>query len=108
MPKNETEHRRLVSIMFIDMVGYSALVQRDERLALELLEEYRRSIRSHLDFFEGVEIQTIGDGFLLRFPSALAAVQGAMAMQHTLNIRNSEVPEEQRFRVRIGIHLGDV
>jgi class 3 adenylate cyclase len=35
------EQRKLAAIMFTDMVGYSALAQRDEGLALELLEEHR-------------------------------------------------------------------
>jgi len=36
-----TDHRKLAAIQFTDMVGYSALVQRDEALALWLLEEHR-------------------------------------------------------------------
>jgi class 3 adenylate cyclase len=35
------EQRRLAAIMFTDMVGFSALAQRDEALALDLLEEHR-------------------------------------------------------------------
>ena len=38
-----TEQRKLAAIMFTDMVGYSALAQRDDKLALELLEEHRES-----------------------------------------------------------------
>jgi adenylate cyclase len=42
----DTEERKLAAIMFTDMVGYSALSQRDEKLAQELLEEHRRLLRS--------------------------------------------------------------
>ena len=38
----EASHRALAAIMFTDMVGYSALAQRDDELALDLLEEHRR------------------------------------------------------------------
>ncbi len=36
------EQRKLAAIMFTDMVGYSALSQRNEALALELLAENQR------------------------------------------------------------------
>ena len=40
-----SEQRKLAAIMFTDMVGYSALSQRDDKLALELLEEHRKLLR---------------------------------------------------------------
>ncbi|HEY4283954.1 MAG TPA: hypothetical protein VGM62_12885 [Chthoniobacterales bacterium] len=43
---SETEKRRLAAIMFTDMVGYSAPSQRDDKLALELLEEHREILRN--------------------------------------------------------------
>jgi class 3 adenylate cyclase len=40
-----TEQRKLPAIMFTDMVGYSALSQRDDKLAIELVEEHRKILR---------------------------------------------------------------
>jgi TolB-like protein/class 3 adenylate cyclase/Tfp pilus assembly protein PilF len=94
--------------MFTDMVGYSALAQRNEALALELLEEHRRLVRELLPPHKGREVETIGDGFLLEFPSALAAVQSALAIQHAQVQRNQLAPPQRHFRIRIGIHVGDV
>lgn len=45
MPAENTEQRKLAAILFTDMVGYSALAQRYEALALELLEEHRTLLR---------------------------------------------------------------
>ena len=94
--------------MFTDMVGYSALSQRNEALALELLEEHREVLRSVFPRHQGNEIKSTGDGFLVEFPSALAAVQCATEIQHLMRKRNESRSPERRVLIRIGIHLGDV
>ena len=103
-----TDQRKLAAIMFTDMVGFSALSQRDEALALELLEEHRTLIRAIVRRHGGREVKTIGDGFLLEFSSALSAVQAAVEIQQTLHTRNQSVPGERQVRLRIGVHVGDV
>jgi TolB-like protein/class 3 adenylate cyclase/Tfp pilus assembly protein PilF len=94
--------------MFTDMVGYSALAQRDDELALELLEEHRLLLREIFPRFQGTEIKTIGDGFLVEFHSALDAAQCAIEIQRALSKRNAEVPVERGIKIKIGVHIGDV
>jgi ankyrin repeat protein len=94
--------------MFTDIVGYSALTQKNERLALELLEEHRRMLRPLFADHEGKEIKTIGDAFLVEFPSALAAARCAIQIQRTIAEHNSSSPLEKGFHLRIGLHLSDV
>ena len=103
-----TEQRKLAAIMFTYMVGYSALAQRDEALALELLAESQRLLRAQFLLFDGREVKTTGDGFLVEFPSALQASQCAVEIQRALVARNSTQPLDRHFHVRIGIHIGDV
>ena len=106
--KLDTEQRKLAAIMFTDMVGYSALAQRDDKLALELLEEHRRLLREIFPRFHGTEIKTIGDAFLVEFGSALEAAQCAIEIQRTLAKRNTDVTPDRRIQLKIGIHIGDV
>src|SRR2546421_4900483 len=108
MPTELTEERKLAAIMFTDMVGYSALAQRDDKVALELLEEHRRLLREIFPRFHGTEIKTIGDAFLVEFGSALEAAQCAIEIQRTLAKRNHDVTSDRRIELKIGIHIGDV
>src|ERR1041385_4326101 len=108
MPTELTEERKLAAIMFTDMVGYTALAQRDDKVALELLEEHRRLLREIFPRFHGTEIKTIGDAFLVEFGSALEAAQCAIEIQRTLAKRNHDVTPDRRIELKIGIHIGDV
>src|SRR5215510_11350839 len=94
--------------MFTDMVGYSALSQRDDKLALQLLEEHRQLLREIFPRFDGTEIKTIGDAFLVEFNSALEAAQCAIEIQRALGHRNHDVAAERHIELKIGIHIGDV
>jgi TolB-like protein/Tfp pilus assembly protein PilF len=56
----------------------------------------------------GREVKTIGDAFLVDFPSALSAVKCAYEIQKTIRELNNSLPEERRVLLRIGVHLGDI
>jgi adenylate cyclase len=92
--------RRLVAVMFTDIVGYTALIQADERMALDKRDRYMSALESHHDAFGGTIIQRLGDGTMSMFPSSLAAVLAAVEIQRELAVE--DVP------IRIGVHVGEV
>jgi len=94
--------------MFTDMVGYTALTQSNESLALEVLDRHNSLLRPLFLKFRGREIKTIGDAFLIEFDSALDAVNCAVEIQRALHEYNRTAAEDRKIRVRIGVHLGDV
>jgi TolB-like protein/Flp pilus assembly protein TadD len=103
-----TESRKLAAIMFTDMVGYSAMSQKNEALALELLELHRVLLRKIFNDYSGIEIKTIGDAFLVEFASALDAVNCSIEIQQKLQEYIQSSSEERKIFLRIGIHMGDV
>jgi TolB-like protein/Tfp pilus assembly protein PilF len=94
--------------MFTDIVGYTALTQKNEALALRMLERHRKLLRPIFSKYGGREVKTIGDAFLLEFKSALNAVECATRMQMELKQRNASLPPPRGVNIRIGIHVGDV
>ena len=64
--------RRLVAVMFTDMAGYTALLQADERRALDRRERYWDALERHHEAFGGTIVQRLGDGSMSMFPSSLA------------------------------------
>jgi class 3 adenylate cyclase len=100
--------RVLVAIMLTDMQDYSKSMALDESGTYARLVEHNRIMRAAIAAHRGREIKTIGDAFLVIFRSARKAVDCALAAQRGFADYNAGKAEDQRIRVRIGIHFGDV
>ena len=94
--------------MFTDVVGYTSLTQKNEALALRLLQGHERLLRPIFRKHHGKEVKTVGDSFLVEFASALEAVECAGDVQNSMRELNSTLNPNERFMLRIGIHVGDV
>jgi class 3 adenylate cyclase len=96
-----------ITIMFTDIVGSTAMLDRlGDRRAREVVESHNRIVRRHTLAHGGVEVKSMGDGFMLTFPSARQGVGCAVALQRELEEYNSGEPESP-LQVRTGLSAGE-
>ena len=95
------QSHQLAAIMFTDIVGYTALMGRDEQKAFELLNKNRQIQKPIIEQYNGRWIKELGDGVLASFNAASDAVNAAIKIQEACNAAND-------FQLRIGIHQGEV
>ena len=101
--------RRLTAILAADVVGYSRLMGVDEAGTLERLKSLRKElVQPKIAERKGRIVKLMGDGLLAEFPSVVEAVQCAVEIQKLMIGRESDLPEEQRIKLRIGVNLGDI
>lgn len=93
--------RQMAAIMFTDIVGYSALMQRDESAAVKMRTRHRLVFKKNHEDYHGEILQYYGDGTLSIFSSGLEAVECALAIQR-------ELQQDTPLPLRIGLHTGDI
>ena len=107
-PYNETDTAQgaLKLVLFTDVAGSTALTERlgDEK-ARKLLREHERITREALNAYGGLEVKTMGDGFMASFSSAAKALECAIAMQRAFAEHNESADEP--IMVRVGLNAGE-
>jgi len=94
------EERRLAAIMFTDIVGYTALMGKDEDKAFQILKINRKIHAQQIEKYNGILVKEMGDGILASFDSAIKAIECAIDIQNEAKWEN--------IALRIGIHEADV
>lgn len=107
-PASGQPNRRLAAVMFLDMVGYSAMMAGDEERALACVAELEKLLRAEVPKFGGRVVKFLGDGSMAEFPTALSAVRCSQSVIQDVESNNAWVPPEKRYSVRIGLHLGEL
>ncbi len=98
---SSSKKRQLAAILFADIVGYTALMQRDEQQALASLQKFKSELEKQVPENQGRIIQFYGDGCLAIFTSSVDAMTCAKGLQEAFQ-------SEPKVPVRIGLHAGDV
>lgn len=96
-----TPFHQLAAILFVDIVGYSAMMQEDELAAVQKINHFREVLEIITSELNGKIIQFYGDGCLVLFNSATDSAEFAKLLQ-------ADLYEDPQVPVRIGIHMGDV
>ncbi len=94
------ETRKLNTILFADIAGYTSIMHSNEAKAMEYLQIFKKVLEDKVSIYEGKIVQYFGDACLLSFDSATSGVQCAISLQQDF--------QEINLPIRIGMHLGEV
>ena len=95
------QHRQLAAILFTDIVGSTAIMQKDEQAALLINKRYVAVLKQSVTAHGGEILNDFGDGSLCTFTSATQAVRCAMEMQQ-------QFQSEPKVPLRTGLHVGEI
>lgn len=96
-----SQSRQLAAIMFTDIVGYTAMMQTDEKKVVAVVKHYNTTLEKLVTQYNGQVLNYYGDGSLCIFSSATDAVNCSLEVQKELRT-DPVVP------LRIGLHIGEV
>ena len=96
------------TIMFTDIVGYSAMTNKDQEHALELLSTHDSIIEPIISQNDGKIIKKIGDSIFAEFLNPQDSIHTAQKIQSNLKKRNSVCSKQDHIQIRIGLHTGEV
>ena len=102
------DRRKLIAVVYADMVGYSRLIGLDDAGTLERLRALRRTvIDPAIEEHGGRIVQTGGDSLLIVFDSIDGAVRCAVKVQQQVPTHDGDQPPDRAIRFRVGINIGD-
>jgi TolB-like protein/class 3 adenylate cyclase len=105
----ERVERKLAAILAADVTGYSRLIGADEEGTLRRLKAHRKElIDPKIAEHQGRIVKLMGDGILIEFPSAVAALRCAVEVQRAMAERNASDAPDRRIEFRVGLHQGDI
>ena len=93
--------RKLATIVFTDIVGFTKLTAKDQQLASDLLDIQRAEFQPLVELYQGKWIKEVGDGLILTFDTINKAVHCCIKIQE-------KAKTIENLSIRIGIHLGEI
>ena len=97
-----------LTILVSDICGSTKLAEElGDQSWLAVLQAHNVIVRRHVAAHGGTEVKAQGDGFLVVFPSARAAVLAAIAIQSSMGDYRKDHPDVP-VTLRLGLHTGEV
>jgi class 3 adenylate cyclase len=94
-----TPDRMLATVLFTDLVGSTArAAELGDRRWRDLLEQHHASVRRELTRFDGIEVDTAGDGFFATFDGPARGIRCAQSIIDAVRPLDLDV--------RAGLHTG--
>ena len=111
--------RKVVTIIFADLIGSTALHERlDAESTRRLMDRYYQALRSAVEGHGGTVVKLLGDGVMAAFgvprvaeDDAMRAVRAAVAMQHAFRALMEEsagAPLASGIGLRVAVNTGEV
>ena len=106
--RGQTSPDGSITVVFTDVEGSTAMLERlGEERWLEVIRDHNRLVRERVAAHDGHIVKSQGDGFMIAFASASAALASALELQAIFSVYSAR-HADQRLRVRIGLHTGNV
>ncbi|MGZ5761271.1 MAG: adenylate/guanylate cyclase domain-containing protein [Caldimonas sp.] len=106
--RGQTSPDGTMTVVFTDLEGSTEMLERlDEQRWVEVIRDHNRLVRGRVSAHDGVVVKSQGDGFMIVFASASAALACAVELQQLFSIYSARHPDRQ-LRARIGLHTGNV
>jgi class 3 adenylate cyclase len=106
--RGQTSPDGSMTVVVTDLEGSTGMLERlGEERCLEVIRDHNRLVRERVSAHDGVVLKSRGDGFMLIFASASAALASALELQEVFSVYSARLAEEP-LRVRIGLHTGNV
>jgi class 3 adenylate cyclase len=107
--KLRRESSQFLAVFFIDMIGYTRRTAKSDMTNLmKMVETFEGILRPSIAEFNGQVVKQLGDGMLAVFKHPANAVISALEVIGKINEYNIFAVDSERFKVRVGIHLGSV
>ena len=95
------QKRKLATIVFTDIVGFTKLTAKDQQIASDLLDLQRAEFKPLVESYQGKWVKEVGDGLILTFDTINKAVHCCIKIQE-------KAKTIEHLSIRIGIHLGEI